>query len=56
MKEKVKLMRRKAKDKNYDTAGETGGVWSCINEKIEYPIEAHSGHKFMGRSTFRNDN
>lgn len=52
------LMRHKEKYKNYGTRR----VWrehptrSCANEKIEYLVEANSRHKFMGRSTFRNDN
>lgn len=48
-------MRREAKNKNDDERWEKQAR-SCINEKIEYPIEAHNRHKFMGRSTFRNDN
>lgn len=53
--EKAKLMRRKTKRKNDDVRREKLAR-SYINEKIEYPIEAHNRHKFMGRSTFRNDN
>lgn len=55
MEEKAKSMSRKIKDKNDDARREKLAR-SCINEKIEYPIEAHNRHKFMGRSTFRNDN